>query len=185
MTIEQKIFSRRRFSTKRMENYGFENKNACYTLSKEFMDGDFTAEIRVYENGSAVGRVMDNMMGEEYIPLRMPNYTGAFVGSVRAAYEELLFDIADSCCTDVAFASDQSNRIAAMILDKYSVEPDFPWDEGEHEPVVHSVLCPQVLQGRPLRGHVRTHSVLLQATAGAQRKDSASGRLRRDIHGEP
>ena len=134
MTIEQKIFSRRRFSTKRMENYGFENKNACYTLSKEFMDGDFTAEIRVYENGSVVGRVMDNMMGEEYIPLRMPNYTGAFVGSVRAAYEELLLDIADNCCTDVAFASDQSNRIAAMILDKYSVEPDFPWDEGEHEP---------------------------------------------------
>ena len=134
MTIEQKIFSRRRFSTKRMENYGFENKNACYTLSKEFMDGDFTAEIRVYENGSVVGRVMDNMMGEEYIPLRMPNYTGAFVGSVRAAYEELLLDIADKCCTDVAFVSDQSNRIAALILDKYSVEPDFPWDEGEHEP---------------------------------------------------
>ncbi len=134
MTIEQKIFSRRRFSTKRMENYGFENKNACYTLSKEFMDGDFTAEIRVYENGSVVGRVMDNMMSEEYIPLRMPNYTGAFVGSVRAAYEELLLDIADNCCTDVAFASDQSNRIAAMILERYSVEPDFPWDEGDKNP---------------------------------------------------
>ena len=110
------------------------NKDACYSLSKEFMDGDFTAEIRVYQNGSVQGRVMDNMMGEEYIPLRMPNYTGAFVGSVRAAYEELLLDIADKCCTDVAFVSDQSNRIAALILDKYSVEPDFPWDEGEHEP---------------------------------------------------
>ena len=134
MTIEQKIFSRRRFSTRRMEDYGFVNKDACYSLSKEFMDGDFTAEIRVYQNGSVQGRVMDNMMGEEYIPLRMPNYTGAFVGSVRAAYEELLLDIADKCCTDVAFVSDQSNRIAALILDKYSVEPDFPWDEGEHEP---------------------------------------------------
>ena len=77
---------------------------------------------------------MDNMIGEEYIPLRMPNYTGAFVGSVRAAYEKLLLDIADKCCSDVAFVSDQSNRIAALILDKYSVEPDFPWDEGEHEP---------------------------------------------------
>jgi alkylated DNA nucleotide flippase Atl1/predicted DNA-binding protein (MmcQ/YjbR family) len=64
----------------------------------------------------------------------MPNYSGAFVGSVRAAYEELLLDIADKCCTDVAFVSDQSNRIAALIQDKYSVEPDFPWDEGEHEP---------------------------------------------------
>lgn len=134
MTIEQKVFSRRRFITKRLEDYGFENKEACYSLSKEFMSGDFTAEIRVYQNGSVQGRVMDNMTDEEYLPLRMPNYTGAFVGSVREAYEQLLTDIAESCCSEVAFVSDQSNRIAAMILDRYSVEPDFPWDEGEHEP---------------------------------------------------
>ena len=134
MTIEQKIFSRRRFSTGRLENYGFINKEACFSLSKEFMDGDFTAEIRVYENGSVRGRVIDNMVGEEYIPLRMPNYTGAFVGSVREAYEQLLADIADKCCTEVSFVSDQSNRIAALILDRYSVEPDFPWDEGDKNP---------------------------------------------------
>ena len=134
MTLEQKIFSRRRFSTKRLESYGFENKDACYTLSREFMDGDFTAEIRVYENGNVRGRVIDNMMGEEYIPLRMPNYSGAFVGSVREAYEKLLADIADNCCTEVSFVSDQSNRIAALILDRYSVEPDFPWDESDKNP---------------------------------------------------
>ena len=134
MTIEQRIFSRRRFRTKSLAEYGFIDMDSCYSLSREFMDGDFTAEIRVYENGNVLGRVMDNMTDEEYIPLRMPNYSGAFVGSVRAAYEELLLDIADKCCTDVAFVSDQSNRIAALILDKYAVEPDFPWDEGEHEP---------------------------------------------------
>ena len=134
MTIEQRIFSRRRFRTKSLAEYGFIDMDSCYSLSREFMDGDFTAEIRVYENGNVLGRVMDNMTDEEYTPLRLPNYSGAFVGSVRAAYEELLLDIADKCCTDVAFVSDQSNRIAALILDKYSVEPDFPWDEGEHEP---------------------------------------------------
>ena len=134
MTIEQKIFSRRRFSTKRLEDYGFNNMDTCYLLSEEFMDGDFTAEIRVYRNGNVIGRVMDNMIGEEYIPLRMPNYEGAFVGSVRAAYEELLLDIADKCCTEVSFVSDQSNRIAALILERYSVEPDFPWDEGDKNP---------------------------------------------------
>ncbi len=134
MTIEQKVFSRRRFSTKRLEDYGFRNMDVCYSLSKEFMDGGFTAEIRVYQNGNVAGRVMDNMIGEEYIPLRMPNYEGAFVGSVRAAYEELLLGIADACCTEVSFVSDQSNRIAALIFDRYSVEPDFPWDEGEKNP---------------------------------------------------
>ena len=134
MTIEQKVFSRRRFSVKRMEDCGFKKSGNCYSLSEEFMDGDFTAEIMVRESGSVTGRVIDNMMGEEYIPLRMPNHTGAFVGSVRAAYEELLTDIADRCCSDVAFVSDQSNRIAAAILDRYSVEPDFPWEEDGKNP---------------------------------------------------
>ena len=132
MNTEQKIFSRKRFETQKLAEYGFEDKDACRFLSRSFMDGDFTAEIRVYENGTVRGRVIDNMTGDEYFPLRMPNYTGAFVGSVREAYEELLRDIADNCCSDVVFASDQSNRIAAAILDRYSVEPDFPWDGGRY-----------------------------------------------------
>ena len=134
MTIEQKIFSRKRFSTKKLADYGFEDKDGCRFLSCPFMDDDFTAEIRVYENGNVRGRVIDNMTGDEYFPLRMPNYAGAFVGSVREAYEDLLKDIADRCCSDVAFASDQSNRIAAAILERYSVEPDFPWDSGKYGP---------------------------------------------------
>ena len=123
-----------RFNTKSLAEYGFGNNDACYSLSKDFMDGDFTAEIRVYADGSVQGRVIDNMIGEEYLPLRMPNYAGAFVGSVREAYEELLRDIADKCCTGVTFASDQSNRIAAAILEKYGVGPDFPWEEDEKTP---------------------------------------------------
>ena len=134
MTIEQKVFSRKRFSTKRLIEYGFIDMGPCYSLSREFMDSDFTAEIRVYENGDVRGRVIDNMIGEEYIPLRMPNYSGAYVGSVRVAYEDLLLDIAGKCCADVTFVSDQSNRIAALILDRYSVEPDFPWEEDEKTP---------------------------------------------------
>ena len=130
--IEQKIFSRMRFDTERMENYGFEAKGKSYTLEKDFMDGDFTASLTVHENGQVRGRVLDNMNDEEYVQLRMPNYTGAYVNTVRAAYEEVLRDIAEHCCSEVAFASDQSNRIAAVIEDKYQVTPDFPWDEGSH-----------------------------------------------------
>ena len=123
-----------RFNTKRLAEYGFENKDACFLLSKDIMDGDFTAEIRVYGDSSVHGRVIDNMIGEEYLPLRMPNYAGAFVGSVREAYEALLREIADKCCSGVTFASDQGNRIAAAILEKYAVEPDFPWEDGENTP---------------------------------------------------
>lgn len=134
MTLEQKVFSRKRFNTQKLAEYGFEDKDVCRFLSRDFMGGDFTAEIRVYENGKVTGRVLDNMIGEEYTPLRMPNYAGAFVGSVREAYEVLLRDISDNCCTDVTFASDQSNRISAAILDKYGVKPDFPWEDEKYGP---------------------------------------------------
>ena len=132
--IEQKVFRRRRFITRCLEDYGFINMNGCYTLSRDFMDGDFTAEIMVQENGSVRGRVIDNMNDEEYVQLRMENYTGAYVGAVRDAYEKLLTDIAETCCSEVTFASDQSNRITEAIREKYAVEPDFPWDEGKSGP---------------------------------------------------
>lgn len=134
MTIEQNVFRRMRFNTSRLREYGFENRDVCYFISRDFMDGDFTAEIMVYENGQVRGRVIDNMNEEEYVQLRMENYQGAYVGTVREEYEQILRDIAAKCCTEAAFSSEQANRLAAQILDKYSVEPDFPWDEGKYKP---------------------------------------------------
>lgn len=132
MTIEEKVFSRMRFDRDRMEAYGFEDKGPGAVLSRGFMDGDFTAELVVHKNGTVRGRVIDNMNEEEYYQLRMPNYTGAFVGAVREEYEKLLRDIAKKCCNEVAFAADQSNRIAAAIMERYSVKPDFPWDDSRY-----------------------------------------------------
>ena len=105
-----------RFDTERMKAYGFAVKGKSYILEKDFMDGDFTAVVIVHENGRVIGRVLDNMNEEEYLQLRMPNYTGSYVNTVRTAYEELLGDIAEHCCSEVAFASDQINRIAAVPL---------------------------------------------------------------------
>ena len=118
MTIEEKIFSHMRFDRERMEEYGFENKGPGATLSRGFMGGDLTAELVVHENGKVRGRVIDNMNEEEYYQLRMPNHSGAFVGSVREEYEKLLRDIAEKCCNEVDFASDQANRIADETAEK-------------------------------------------------------------------
>ena len=131
--MEKKIFRNKRFDTGMMEAYGFVKNGAFYVFEKDILDGELTAELMVPESGNIRGRVLDRFNGEEYVQLRMPNVTGAFVGSVREAYEGFLLDIAVNCCRDVAFSADQSNRIAAAILDKYSVEPDFPWEDGRND----------------------------------------------------
>ena len=130
MQIEDKVFLRKRFDPAKLIEYGFrtESDESVYVFQADLMGGDFRAIVTVGPDGRVNGTVIDVMDGEEYAPLRNENYNGAYVGSVRQEYEELLTDIADKCCHDVLFASDQSNRIAALILDKYSIAPDFPWD---------------------------------------------------------
>lgn len=133
MTIEQEVFKRKRFDKEQMLANGFVSEADCCILKTDFMDGDFSVELIVCDEGSVTGIVTDNMNDEEYMPLRIKGHNGAYVNSVRAAYKELLEDIAEKCCVDVMFASDQSNRIADDIVRLFDVQPDFPWDERRYK----------------------------------------------------
>ncbi len=101
--MEEKIFSRRMFDEQAMIRYGFVKEGDCYVYKTDFMEGDFSAVITVDTNNTVTGKVIDKMNDEEYAQLRNPNYNGAFVGAVRASYEELLSDIADKCCKDPSY----------------------------------------------------------------------------------
>lgn len=76
------------------------------------------------------GKVIDSMTQDEYYQLRQETATGPYVNRVRSAYRSLLTDIADSCCSDVLFASSQANRLTQAILDHFQVKPDFPWEHS-------------------------------------------------------
>ena len=134
MQIEDKIFRHKRIDADKLQEYGFRRagNGEGFIFETDFLGGDFRAVINAGSSG-ITGSVIDNMSDEEYSPLRNVNYFGAFVGSVRQAYEELLTDIASRCCTDVLFTADQSNRIADTILERYGVTPDFPWDSDGNE----------------------------------------------------
>lgn len=131
MTIEDKIFFRKRFDRQRLTAFGFDESPEGYRFGAELMGGDFSAELIVAGDGKLTGRVTDNMSGEEYFQLRVDGLDGSFVNSVRAEYENLLRSVAENCCTDVLFASDQANRIADNICSAYGVSPDYPWEQSQ------------------------------------------------------
>ena len=106
MTIEEKVFQRKRFVPETMEAFGFRKTDAGYLYETAFLNGDFAARVFVTDGGAVSGTVIDAMNGEEYAPLRAERYNGAYVNAVRSAYEELLDGIANACCRDVPFASD-------------------------------------------------------------------------------
>ena len=116
----------------RAAEYGFRQTESGYSLNAGFMNGDFDAVITFSADGKVSGKVIDRMNDEEYAPLRNPHYNGAYVNTVRAAYEELLKAIAANCCTECVFTADQSNRVAALVLEKYGILPDFPWNDDKY-----------------------------------------------------
>lgn len=133
MTIEQKLFQRRRWIPDAMLRFGFVSRGGAYTYQTDFMNGDFSALLRVTKQGELFGKVIDSTNGEEYLQLRMEHFDGAFVNSVRSAYEYVLNRVASACCVEVLFASDQANRITERIKIRYGVAPDFPWGRSPHE----------------------------------------------------
>lgn len=133
MTIEEKVFAGRQFEPRKMLDFGFIKTGGAYRYETDFMNGDFSATVIIFDNGAFDCTVVDKMNDEEYRPLRIDSFSGGYVNSVRLAYEALLESIAGGCCKDVLFASDQANRIAERISEVFGVAPDFPWKQSKYE----------------------------------------------------
>ena len=131
MTIEEKVFERKKFIPEKLLQYGFCEVSDGYEYKTDFMNGEFQASIFVTKEGKVLGKVIDVMNNEEYSRLRAENCNDSYVISVQNAYIELLTPIAEYCCKILPFASAQANRIMEKIFQKYKVEPDFPWANGK------------------------------------------------------
>ena len=129
--MEERIFERKKIVRERALAYGFRPLGAELVFSRDFFGGDFRAEVRVSPEGTVTGRVIDKMNDEDYAPLRAEGMRGAYVSSVRAAYAEILEEIAAACCDEYLFPSEQANRIARAVKERYGTSPDFPFDDGK------------------------------------------------------
>ncbi len=130
--MEDRVFERKKIVPTRARSFGFVPDGDGLLFSRDFHSGEFRAEVRVSPDGKITGRVIDKMNDEDYAPLRAEGMRGAYVSGVRAAYEAILNEIADACCDEYLFASDQANRIARLIRERYGIDPDFPFDEEPH-----------------------------------------------------
>lgn len=129
MDIEDNIFKRYSADFDKLKKYGFKKKHKNFVLEKLFRDNLFKAVITVNADGKVSGTVFDLENDDEYLPLKVETYQGAFVGEVRAAYEELLLDIRDNCFSEKYYIYPQSNRITNLVMEKYGDKPEFLWEK--------------------------------------------------------
>ncbi len=97
MTIEKNIFKRYVPDFKKLKDYGFKKVNNSFMLETLFKDNLFKAVISINSDGNISGIVYDLENNDEFLPLRVENNQGKFVGEVRAEYENLLENIRDNC----------------------------------------------------------------------------------------
>lgn len=128
MNIEEKIFQRYLPDFEKLKKYGFKKQQNTFVFEKLFKDNLFKAIIVVNSDNKFFGTVYDLENDDEFLPLRIGNQNGAFVGEVRAEYEEILENIRDNCFSKKYYIYPQANRITNLIIEKYGDKPEFLWE---------------------------------------------------------
>ncbi len=127
MTIEENIFKRYVPDFKKLKDYGFKKVYNSFMLEILFKDNLFKAVISINSDGNISGIVYDLENNDEFLPMRVGNNQGKFVGEVRDEYENLLENIRDNCFSQKYYIFPQSNRITNLIIQKYGNAPEFLW----------------------------------------------------------
>lgn len=132
MDIELEVFKKAKVNIDKLKTYGFKEENNKYIYETLFMNNSFKAIISITSDSKVKGQVIDALINEEYINLRIKKQTGEFVSKVREEYKSILNDILDKCFEREYFIYPQSNRITKLIIEKYQVMPEFLWEDSNH-----------------------------------------------------
>lgn len=126
--FEKEVFLGKAAIKEKLLQYGFSNFGGIFSLEKQFFNNQFIAKINVVNN-VVTSKIIEVESGEEYALLKIEKAKGNFVGEVRKAYIDLLNDIAIKCFSKTSFGSTQADKVNSYIVNKYKVQPDFPWEK--------------------------------------------------------
>lgn len=118
-----------------LESYGFVRTNDQYFFSADILDGQFRLTLTVSAQGDTAFAVIDNATDEPYTLVCNENAVGAFVGSVRAACDAILRDIAAHCFEADRFQSAEALAIIRYVRQKYQTEAEFLWADSPHNAI--------------------------------------------------
>ena len=123
------IFKAYQFNSKKAKEYGFVENQGVWTYSSTILQGDFLMMVTV-EDGDLSFHIYDQETGELYPQVHMESMRGTFVGSVREACLEELFDIRKACFEVQKFLCPQTKRIMALVQEKYGNQLEYLWEKS-------------------------------------------------------
>ena len=123
------IFKAYQFNSKKAKEYGFVENQGVWTHSSTILQGDFLMMVTV-EDGVLGFQVYDQETGDLYPQVHMESMRGTFVGSVREACLEELFDIRKACFEVQEFLCSQTKRIITRVQEMYENQLEYLWDKS-------------------------------------------------------
>ena len=123
------IFKAYQFNSKKAKEYGFVENQGVWTHSSTILQGDFLMMVTV-EDGVLGFQVYDQETGDLYPQVHMTSMRGTFVGSVREACLEVLYEIRKSCFDVQDFIYPQTKRIMTRVQEKYENQLEYLWEKS-------------------------------------------------------
>ena len=123
------IFKAYQFNSKKAKEYGFIENQGVWTYSLTILQGDFLMKITV-KDSDLTFQVFDQETGDLYPQVHMESMRGTFVGSVREACLEELFDIRKACFEVQEFICPQTKRIMTRVQEIYENQLEYLWEKS-------------------------------------------------------
>ena len=128
MNIED-LLKRNELDEEKLLEYGFQRKDKDLLYQTKILNDTFHLTINITKNKQVKMRGMDLETNYEYTLERIENQTGSFVSSLKKEIESIVTDIVEKCAKPNKFLTDQANRLAAKIEEKYQSVPEFLWQK--------------------------------------------------------
>lgn len=123
------IFKAYQFNSKKAKEYGFVENQGVWTYSSTILQGDFLMMV-IVEDGDLSFQAYDQETGDLYPQVHMASMKGTFVGTVREACLEVLYEIRKSCFDVQDFICPQTKRIMALVQEKYGNQLEYLWEKS-------------------------------------------------------
>ena len=123
------IFKSYQFNQEKARAFGFVESSGVWIYSCQILQSDFVMTVSItFDNVSF--QVFDQETGDLYPQVHMESMRGSFVGSVREACMEILYQIRKACFDVQDFICPQTKRIVTQVQEKYGNQLEYLWEKS-------------------------------------------------------
>ena len=130
------IFKSYQFNQEKARAYGFVENWEVWTYSCQILQGDFVMTVSITTDNVSF-QVFDRETGDLYPQVHMESMRGSFVGSVREACLDILYQIRKTCFDVQDYICPQTKRIMAQVQEKYGNQLEYLWEKSSDTAVLH------------------------------------------------